>query len=175
MRATGKEFMRVCHGMRRAPPIPKEQARVSIEDTPTHDVPYICYYLLMRYVSCLAISCAAFWTLVQAEAQSVGFDDGRPEILNSGESDVEPYGRELERERYKTALARERAQQAYLHHQAQLYESQRAQQEIYRKRSEHERRYEERTDDITNANQLANTITSVVRQIQVLSGRRGGW
>jgi hypothetical protein len=77
---------------------------------------------------------AAFWPLVQAEAESVGLNDGRQEIWTSGESDLEPYGKELERERYKTALARERAQQAYLRYQAQLYESQRAQQERYLKR-----------------------------------------
>jgi hypothetical protein len=129
----------------------------------------------MRYLSCFAISLTVFGTLVHAEAQPIEFGDGRREIWTSPEGDDELRGKELERERYKTALARERAQQAYLNHQIQLYENQRAQQEIYLKRSEHERGYEKRTDDITNVNQLANTVTSVVRQVQVLSGGRGGW
>lgn len=113
--------------------------------------------------------CIAF---TQAQAQSDSFDADRRDVRVGVSVEHED---ELARERYETALARERAQQAYFNHQARLYESQQAQQEIYLRRSEQERGYRERSDDITNFNQLANSVASVARQVQVLSGGHGGW
>ncbi len=113
--------------------------------------------------------CIAF---TQAQAQSDSFDADRRDVRVGVPGEHED---ELARERYETALARERAQQAYFNHQARLYESQQAQQDIYLKRSEQERGYRERSDDITNFNQLANSVASVARQVQVLSGGYGGW
>lgn len=125
----------------------------------------------MRY---LAIILSVWLIPVQVEAQSRGLGTDSTERWRKGEED-EAYGKELARERYETALARERAQQAYFNHQAQMYEYQRSQQDLSLHRAEQERRYDERTEDITNVNQVANTITSVVRQIQALSGGQGGW
>jgi hypothetical protein len=59
-------------------------------------------------------------------------------------------GVQLQRERFKTALAKERAEQAFQEDRARLYE------------------YQVRT-----IGQTAGTIASIVRQVQVLSG--GGW
>ena len=129
----------------------------------------------MRYLCLLTLIVVVLYTLPQAWAQSISLDEPRRGISLSGVGDKETLGTDLARERYETALARERAQQAYFNHQARMYESQQDYQDIYLKRSDHERRYNERSDDITNMNQIANTVTSVVRQIQVLSGGRGGW
>jgi hypothetical protein len=77
---------------------------------------------------------------------------------------------ELRKEKYKTALARERAEQAYHADRARHYESQARVRETYSRRAEEERDYDQRSDQINTVNQATTAITSIVRQIQVLSG-----
>ena len=81
----------------------------------------------------------------------------------------------LQRERYETAIARERAERAFLEHQALAYESQRAQKRVFMEQMEQQQESYQRTNEINNVNQAANTVTSIARQIQVLSSGRAGW
>lgn len=81
------------------------------------------------------------------------------------------YHAELQRQRYKTALARERADQAYHEDRARLYESQREMRETYARRAEQERQYDQRSNQINTVNQATNAVAGAVRQYQVLSGR----
>lgn len=127
----------------------------------------------MRYLLCFILSGCVLFAGAQAEAQSAPFDDTGYNDWGSEQGLRRSDGDELSRARHETALARERARQAYFDNQARIYENQRAQQEIYLRRSEQERRYQERSDDISNMNQLANSVANVTRQIQVLSGGRG--
>lgn len=129
----------------------------------------------MRYIRCSYLIFLASFVLTQAEAQPITTEKDEGDRRGSVAKQEGSYDEELARARYETALARERAQQAYFNHQAELYEGQRVQQDIYTKRAEQERRYQERSDGITNVNQVANTVATVVRQFQVLSGGRGGW
>lgn len=129
----------------------------------------------MRYVFCFIVSIGVLFVCSHVQAQSNSFEESGDDAWGPQEEERRPGGNELARERHETALARERARQAYFNNQARLYENQRAQQEIYLRRSEQEQRYQERSDDISNINQLANSVANVTRQIQVLSGGRGGW
>ena len=99
-----------------------------------------------------------------------GSGDGYFEQVDQGQPSHDDLG-ELRKEKYKTALARERAQQAYHDNLARHYESQGRIRETYYRRAEQERRYDRRTDDINTVNQAANTISSAIRQMQILSGR----
>jgi hypothetical protein len=82
-------------------------------------------------------------------------------------------GVQLQRERFKTALAKERAEQAFQEDRARLYEYQVRTRETYSQRMEQERHYDKNRDEISTIGQTAGTIASIVRQVQVLSG--GGW
>lgn len=129
----------------------------------------------MRYHILLAllISTVITTTLSDVHADPYGYG-GYDEVPNRGSGDPSR-DEELRRERHKTAIAREKAQQAYLDHQTRMYDYQREQQEIYIQRAEQERQYDERSDDITNVNQVANTLASIAQQVQILSGGGGGW
>jgi predicted nuclease of restriction endonuclease-like (RecB) superfamily len=99
-------------------------------------------------------------------------DDDYEEV-RGGDTEASDYRDELQRERYETAIARERAEQAYLDHQVRTYEYQRRYQESNVNRAEQERSYDNRSNDISTINQAANTIANIARQAQVLSQGRG--
>ncbi len=83
------------------------------------------------------------------------------------------YQERLRHERYETAIARERAERAYLDHQARSHGYQRRSQEMSLHRAEQERRYDSRSNDISTVNQAANSIASIARQAQIIGSGRG--
>ena len=89
------------------------------------------------------------------------------------DSPLREYEVQLQRERLKTALAKERAEQAFQEDRARHYEYQARSRDTYSERMEQERHYDQNRDEISTIGQTANTIATIVRQVQVLSG--GGW
>lgn len=85
------------------------------------------------------------------------------------------YQEELDRERYETAIARERAERAYLEHQAAMYEYQRDAQERSLDRADQQQGYYNRSNNINSVNQVANTAANIAWQIQALSRGHLGW
>jgi hypothetical protein len=114
-----------------------------------------------------------FWVGSYSQAQDTSPSQYLQE--QSPEDAEDWYSEQLRRERYETALAQERARQAYLNNQALMYESQRRQQEIHIKRAEQQREYDQRSNDISTVNQAANAVATIARQIQILSNGRTGW
>ena len=84
------------------------------------------------------------------------------------------YQEQLERERYETAIARERAERAYLVHQTRSYEYNQRSQEIALQRAEQDRKYSGRYNEISSVSQVANSAAYITQQIQSLA-RGGGW
>lgn len=130
---------------------------------------------VMRYHILLALLISSVVSPTVSEVRADPYGCGGYEDAQHQGSGDPSRDEELRRERHKTAIARQRAQQAYLDYQTQMYDYQREQQEIYIQRAEQERQYDERSDDITNVNQVANTVASIARQVQILSGGGGGW
>lgn len=93
----------------------------------------------------------------------------------SSDRSVDSYRNELARERYQTAIAKERAERAYLEHQASMYEYQRRQQENYQRSTNQQQDYYRNSNNINTVNQAANTAANIARQIQVLSHGGYGW
>ena len=109
----------------------------------------------------------------QALAQPGDAFPAPPEGRYDRRAAEDPQERELRHERYETELARERAEQAYLEHQASMYDYQRRQQEVVLERMEQERRSSGRSSEISNINQAANSIANIAWQAELLG--RGGW
>jgi hypothetical protein len=127
----------------------------------------------MKFVVYTIAVLASFWLTPRLQAQQPPTFQYTEE--QNDERSEDWYAEQLRRERYETALAQERARQAYLNNQALMYESQRRQQETYIKRAEQQRRYDQRSNDISTVNQAANTVAAIARQIQILSNGRADW
>ena len=89
------------------------------------------------------------------------------------DSPTRDYEVQLQRERYRTALARERAEQAFQEDRARHYEYQAQIRDSSVERVEQEREYDRQRDDIDTISQTASTIASIVRQAQVIHS--WGW
>jgi hypothetical protein len=85
------------------------------------------------------------------------------------------YQERLQRERYETALARERAEQARLEGLRHRYIEQEGIYDTYSRQAERQREQDIRDNDISSVNQAASTVANIIRQAQILSGSRYGW
>lgn len=95
----------------------------------------------------------------------------RAKLPGSGDSRSEA----LAQARFETQMMRERAQQETYRQQIAARDNSQRIAENSREIQENQRRYENNMNMINNVNQAANAITSVVRQVQVLSSGHPGW
>jgi hypothetical protein len=123
----------------------------------------------MDFAIGIAITTAFLYLLTSSVANAQIKQSSRPS------SSIADYQEELQLEKLRTAVARERAEQAALENQRRSLEYQEDYRRTYSARMEQERQYDQRSNTIGTVSQAANTVTSIIRQVQVLSKGNPGW
>ena len=121
----------------------------------------------MRWLFSLIVVCASLHFSTDAWAESLARDGNQDEFLG--------YQERLKKERYETALARERAEQARLEGLRHRYIAQEGVHDTYSRQAERQREQDIRDNDISSVNQAASTVANIIRQAQILSGSHYGW